>query len=200
MNEILKSTLKKVHGVEGEYGQWRDNLSEELQIINNRPITDSMTPLMRMLTPNLTVHEAHVVHTMTWWKITQDAKIPERATPLSAGLDLSAIEAIVVPPGKTVPISTGLGCQIPKGQYGQLATRSSFALKGAVVVGGVIDADYQGEIKVLIINLGIEPLVIAKGQKMAQMLVIPIDLAQSIEGQAPLERSMRGIKDLGHLM
>ncbi|XP_073429786.1 deoxyuridine 5'-triphosphate nucleotidohydrolase-like [Dendrobates tinctorius] len=127
----------------------------------------------------------------------QEAKIPERATPLSAGLDLSAIEVTIVPPGKTVPILTGLGCQMPKGHYGQLATRSSFALRGAIVVGGVIDADYQGEIKVIMSNLGQEPLVISKGQKMAQMLVIPISLDQAIEGQAPLELSLRGDKAFG---
>ncbi|CAJ0964293.1 unnamed protein product [Ranitomeya imitator] len=156
-----------------------------------------MTPLMRMLTPNLTIHEAHVVETIIYWKIHEEARIPERATPLSAGLDLSALDVTVIPSGKVVPISTGLGCQIPKGHYGQIATRSSFALKGAIVVGGIIDADYQGEIKVLMLNLGTEPLIIEKKQKMAQMLLIPINLSLGEEGHAPTELTVRGDKGFG---
>ncbi|CAJ0966855.1 unnamed protein product [Ranitomeya imitator] len=197
MNGLLKVTLKKLNQSDTSFEQWRDNLSDALQIINNRPITDSMTPLMRMLTPNLTIHEAHVVETIIYWKIHEEARIPERATPLSAGLDLGALDVTVIPSGKVVPISTGLGCQIPKGHYGQNATRSSFALKGAIVVGGIIDADYQGEIKVLLLNLGTEPLIIEKKQKMAQMLLIPVNLSLGEEGHAPAELTGRGDKGFG---
>ncbi|XP_073421989.1 uncharacterized protein [Dendrobates tinctorius] len=197
MNGLLKSTLRKLNQSDTQYGQWRDNLSEALQIINNRPITNSMTPLMRMLTLNLTIHEANLVKSVVWWKTDQEARIPERATPHSAGLDLSALETVVIPQGKVKPIATGLGCQIPKDHYGQIATRSSLALKGAMVVGGVIDADYQGEIKVLMINLGNEPLILEKGQRIAQMLLIPINLSDVQEGTAPSELTIRGSKGFG---
>ncbi|XP_075207052.1 uncharacterized protein LOC142312059 [Anomaloglossus baeobatrachus] len=122
---------------------------------------------------------------------------PERATPYSAGLDLSTLETVVVPPGKVKTISTGLGCQIPKDHYGQIATRSSLVLKGAIVVGGVIDADYQGEIKVLMLNFGNEPLILMKHQKVAQMLIIPINLSEIREGTAPAELTIRGTKGFG---
>ncbi|CAJ0933189.1 unnamed protein product [Ranitomeya imitator] len=149
--------------------------------------------------PKLEKHikmEGHV-ETIIYWKIHEEARIPERATPLSAGLDLSALDVTVITSGKVVPISTGLGCQIPKGHYGQIATRSSFALKGAIVVGGIIDADYQGEIKVLMLNLEIEPLIIEKKQNMAQMLLIPVNLSLGEEGHAPTELTVRGDKGFG---
>ncbi|CAN2389994.1 dUTP metabolic process [Pristimantis euphronides] len=156
-----------------------------------------MTPLMRMLTPNLQIHANQVVETIIYWKMQKDTVIPERATPLSAGLDLCSVEMWVIPSGKMQMISTGLGCMIPKNHYGQIATRSSMALKGARVVGGVIDADYQGEIKVLMCNQGQEPLPITKGQKVAQMLLIPVNLSQAQEGQAPKELTLRGDKGFG---
>ncbi|XP_063807535.1 uncharacterized protein LOC134999989 isoform X2 [Pseudophryne corroboree] len=84
MNGLLKSTLKKVNGSE-KFGQWRDNISEALQIINNRPLTESTTPLMRMLTPNLSIKAAHKVESLIYWKIHEKAIEPYRATPMSAG-------------------------------------------------------------------------------------------------------------------
>ncbi|KAM4045367.1 deoxyuridine 5'-triphosphate nucleotidohydrolase-like [Anomaloglossus baeobatrachus] len=123
--------------------------------------------------------------------------VPEKSTPLSAGLDLHSTKVVLITPGKVGIIPTGLGYQIPKAYYGQIATRSSFALKGAVVVGGVIDVDYQGEIKVIMINMGEEPLIIEKDQRMAQMLLIPISLATAEEGSAPTELIPRGDKGFG---
>ncbi|CAH2274373.1 deoxyuridine 5 -triphosphate nucleotidohydrolase-like [Pelobates cultripes] len=196
MNGILKSTLKKLSSEGDGYGQWRDNLSEALQIINNRPITESLTPLMRMLTPNLVVSTLKM-ETIMYWKMHQDAQPPYRGSPAAAGLDLYALEAIVIAPGQVKMIPTGIGCKILEGHYGQLATRSSFALKGAVVIGGVIDSDYQGEIKILMINLGPNPLIIAKGERAAQMLLIPIYLLELREGEAPTELTVRGDKGFG---
>ncbi|CAH2223953.1 deoxyuridine 5 -triphosphate nucleotidohydrolase-like [Pelobates cultripes] len=184
----LQGTAIWAHQKSGHLGEkathrWA-NEREALQIINNRPITESLTPLMRMLTPNLVVST----------KMHQDAQPPYRGSPAAAGLDLYALEAIVIAPGQIKMIPTGIGCKIPEGHYGQLATRSSFALKGAVVIGGVIDSDYQGEIKILMINLGPNPLIIAKGERAAQMLLIPIYLSELREGEAPTELTVRGDK------
>ncbi|XP_066456619.1 uncharacterized protein [Eleutherodactylus coqui] len=195
MNGLLKSTLKKLTETD-KYGQWRDNLTAALQIINNRPITDSMTPLMRMLTPNLSIDVAKV-ETILYWKINPDAQAPYRATPAAAGLDLYALDTVVIAPGKVSTIPTGIGCKIPENHFGQIATRSSFALRSAVVLGGVIDADYQGEIKVIMINLGTDPLIIGKKERMAQLLLIPVYLTQVEEGVAPTELTVRGDKGFG---
>ncbi|XP_053312015.1 uncharacterized protein LOC128473810 [Spea bombifrons] len=92
MNGLLKGALKKLNGSDKDFGQWRDNLSAALQTLNNRPITDSMTPLMRMLTPNLTIRRTDIVNTVIYWKTHEEARIPERATPEAAGLDLGSVE------------------------------------------------------------------------------------------------------------
>ncbi|XP_075197607.1 uncharacterized protein LOC142297234 [Anomaloglossus baeobatrachus] len=127
----------------------------------------------------------------------EKAVVPERSTPLSAGLDLHSAKVVLITPGKVGIIPTDLGCQIPKGHYGQIATRSNFALKGAVMVGGVIDSVYHGEIKVIIINVGEEPLIIEKDQRMAQMLLIPVSLAQAQEGSTPTELTLGGDNGFG---
>ncbi|KAM9330507.1 deoxyuridine 5'-triphosphate nucleotidohydrolase-like [Gastrophryne carolinensis] len=121
---------------------------------------------------------------------------PHRGTPVSAGMDLSALEPELIGPGKVSTISTGIGCKITEGHFGQIATRSSFALKGAVVLG-VIDADYQGEIKIIMINLGAQPLTISQGERVAQMLLILVYLSQIEEGRAPTEFTVRGSKAFG---
>ena len=72
---------------------------------------------------------------------------------MSAGLDLSAIETLAVPPYGRSLVSTGLVCAIPFGYYGRIAPRSGLALKAGIDVGaGVIDSDYRGELKILLFN------------------------------------------------
>lgn len=93
------------------------------------------------------------IETLIYWIFYKKAKTPLRASPEAAGLDLYSIETVVIPPGKVRIISKGIGGQIPPGDYGQLLTRSSMAVQGAVVPEGVIDADYQGKFKVVMINL-----------------------------------------------
>ncbi|KAM5170509.1 uncharacterized protein ACMZJ9_003402 [Mantella aurantiaca] len=195
MNGLLKGALKKMTK-DGGFGQWRDNLSEALRTLNNRPLTESTTPLMRMLTPNLTIGKVSV-EAIEYWKIEEGAETPYRGTSRSAGLDVHSLEVVVIPGGGTKLLSTGIGVKIPPGHYGQLATRSSYALKNLVVLGGVIDEDYQGEIKVVLVNLGKTDTVVAKGDRIAQLILIPIYVAQVKEIQAPTELTVRGQKGFG---
>ncbi|XP_044144330.1 deoxyuridine 5'-triphosphate nucleotidohydrolase, mitochondrial-like isoform X2 [Bufo gargarizans] len=195
MNGLLKGALKKMTS-DGKYGQWRDNLSSALQSLNNRPLTESTTPLMRMLTPSLTIGKL-TIEFIEYWTINEEAQVPFRGTSKSAGLDLHSLEVTVVNPGVTKIIPTGIGVKIPSGHYGQLATRSSYALKSLIVVGGVIDEDYQGEVKVVLINLGKMDAIISKRDRVAQLLLIPIYIAQIKETTAPKELTMRGQKGFG---
>ncbi len=103
-------------------------------------------------------------------------KLPSYATEQSAGMDLSAAleEAIELGPGDRALIPTGLAIALPEGYEAQVRPRSGLAIKHGVTVlntPGTIDADYRGEIKVILINHGKEPFTIERGMRIAQMVV-----------------------------
>ena len=80
------------------------------------------------------------------FKFVSSARLPARATDGAAGYDLHSVHHCVVRPGQTVSVGTGIGAVMPTGSYGQVASRSSLALKGVTAEGGVIDPDYPGQI------------------------------------------------------
>ncbi len=103
-------------------------------------------------------------------------KLPSYATAQSAGIDLTAAleEALELGPGDRALIPTGLSIAIPKGYEAQVRPRSGLAVKYGVTVlntPGTIDADYRGEVKVILINHGKEPFTIERGMRIAQMVV-----------------------------
>lgn len=107
---------------------------------------------------------------------TSDLPLPQYQTELSAGMDISAnIESpVTLLPGERTLIPTGLFLEIPPGYEVQIRPRSGLALKHGITVlnsPGTVDADYRGEIKVLLINHGQEPFIISKGDRIAQMIL-----------------------------
>lgn len=103
-------------------------------------------------------------------------QLPAYATAMSAGMDLTAAleEDIELGPGERALIPTGLSIALPKGFEAQIRPRSGLALNHGVTVlnsPGTIDADYRGEIKVILINHGQEPFTVKKGLRIAQMVV-----------------------------
>jgi dUTP pyrophosphatase len=108
-----------------------------------------------------------------------DLPLPAYATAQSAGLDLmAAVEGeIVLAPGARHLIPTGLAIALPAGFEAQVRPRSGLALKHGITVlnsPGTIDADYRGEVKVLLINHGAEPFALKRGDRIAQMVVAPV--------------------------
>ena len=102
--------------------------------------------------------------------------LPTYATEQSAGMDLSAAleEAIELSPGERALIPTGLSIALPAGYEAQVRPRSGLAIKHGVTVlntPGTVDADYRGEIKVVLINLGQDPVTIERGMRIAQLVV-----------------------------
>lgn len=102
--------------------------------------------------------------------------LPEYATPGSAGMDLSAnIDAdIIMQPGERALIPTGLYIELPEGYEAQIRPRSGLAIKQGITClnsPGTIDADYRGEIKVILVNLGHESQTISNGDRIAQMII-----------------------------
>ena len=100
------------------------------------------------------------------------AQVPRKQTAGAAGVDLCVVEHITIPKGTRCLARTGIALALPTGTYGRIAPRSGLAVKHGVDVGaGVIDSDFRGEIKVLLINNGTVDLNIEPGTRVAQLLV-----------------------------
>jgi len=103
--------------------------------------------------------------------------LPSYATEHAAGLDVVSAEAVVLEPGARLAIATGFAIAIPVGYEVQVRPRSGLALKHGITclnTPGTIDADYRGEVKVLLINLGDAPFAIRRGERVAQLVVAPV--------------------------
>ena len=127
--------------------------------------------------------------------------LPTYATEQSAGMDLSAAleEDIELDAGERALIPTGLSIALPAGYEAQIRPRSGLAIKHGVTVlnsPGTVDADYRGEIKVILANLGGEPFTIKRGMRIAQMVIAPYTQAQFSE-VLELPESQRGAGGFG---
>jgi dUTP pyrophosphatase len=130
----------------------------------------------------------------------EDLPLPAYASAGAAGLDLRAAVAqpLVVPPGGRVLVPTGLRLALPPGTEGQVRPRSGLALRHGVVLPnapGTIDCDYRGEVQVILWNTGAEPFVIARGDRIAQLVVAPVVRVDVHE--APLDETERGSGGFG---
>ena len=127
--------------------------------------------------------------------------LPAYATPQSAGVDLRAniTDPVTLAPLERTMIPTGLYMQIPAGYEGQVRPRSGFAAKHGLTVlnsPGTIDADYRGEIRVILVNLSNEPFTIEAGERVAQMVFARHETAQW-EPVETLDESERGTGGFG---
>lgn len=131
-----------------------------------------------------------------------DLPLPERATEHAAGFDLRACVAtpVVVPAGGRTLVPTGFAIALPVGYEAQIRPRSGLALGSGVTLlnaPGTIDADYRGEIGVIIVNHGTSPVTIARGDRIAQMVIHRLpDVA--LEAVADLPETSRGAGGFGH--
>jgi dUTP pyrophosphatase len=128
------------------------------------------------------------------------AQLPTRAHPGDAGLDLHAVEEAVLAPGERASIGTGIAIEIPVGHAGLVLPRSGLAARHGISVvnaPGLIDAGYRGEIRVLLLNTDRhERFEVAAGARIAQLVVIAVELAVAVEAEA-LETSRRGAGGFG---
>ncbi|HEV7499649.1 MAG TPA: dUTP diphosphatase [Vicinamibacteria bacterium] len=122
--------------------------------------------------------------------------LPKDATDGAAGADLRASEAVTLPPGGRVAVPTGLMIEIPAGYVGLVWPRSGLAVRhGIDTLAGVIDSDYRGEVKVVLVNHGAEPVALAAGDRIAQLLVQAVARAQFT--RAAVASSARGAGGFG---
>ncbi len=125
--------------------------------------------------------------------------LPGYATAGAAGMDLAAAEDATLEPGARRAIPTGFALAIPEGYELQLRPRSGLALRHGITLvnaPGTVDADYRGEVKVILINLGEQPFVIRRGDRIAQMVPGPVTLAR-LEEVTTLEETVRGAGGFG---
>jgi dUTP pyrophosphatase len=131
-----------------------------------------------------------------------DLALPAYATAGAAGLDLVAAVAapVTIAPGARALVPTGLRIAVPEGFEAQVRPRSGFALKQGLVVPnspGTIDADYRGEVAVILMNLGSDPVLIARGTRIAQLVFAPVARATWVPTTA-LPPTARGAGGFGH--
>lgn len=123
-------------------------------------------------------------------------------TPHSAGFDLCAdiAQTIAIKPGKRELVPTGIALELPPGFEAQIRPRSGLAIKqglGILNSPGTIDADYRGEIMVILINCNDEPISIEPGMRIAQMVVAPVLDCELIPSEQ-LNQTQRGANGFGH--
>ena len=132
----------------------------------------------------------------------EDVPLPEYATSHSAGVDLrAAVETpVVLKPGDIIAVPTNLAIELPPNFEAQVRPRSGLALKHGITLPntpGTIDADYRGEVKVILANIGREAFVVERGARIAQLVIAPVTHVRWEETDA-LNETMRGEGGFGH--
>jgi dUTP pyrophosphatase len=129
--------------------------------------------------------------------------LPAYQSAAAAGLDLiAAVPAdapVTIGPGARAQIPTGIAVALPRGVEGQVRPRSGLAARHGITVlntPGTVDADYRGEIHVILVNFGGESFAVERGQRIAQLVIAPVLHAQLLEGKK-LDKTKRGAKGFG---
>lgn len=128
-----------------------------------------------------------------------DLPLPAYATTGAAGMDVVSAETVTIAPGGRQAVPTGFACAIPEGYEIQVRPRSGLAFKHGITVPntpGTIDSDYRGEVKVLLINHGDSDFAIARGDRIAQLVIAPVTRARFTE-VADLDDTARGSGGFG---
>jgi len=133
-----------------------------------------------------------VRQTLRFAKLSEHAKAPTRGSAVAAGYDLYAAEDMVIEAGKRACVKTDIQIEVPDGTYGRVAPRSGLAAKHGIDVGaGVIDKDYRGNVMVLLFNFGESAFNVGRGDRIAQLVLEKISMAE-LEELPSLDETDRG--------
>ena len=159
-----------------------------------------MKKIFLFLTPNL-IKEKNILEKINVkiFRESPNIAIPAYATPGSAGVDLCSTMYCMIKPGEQALIPTGIKLAIPEGYEAQIRPRSGLALNKKITIPnspGTIDSDYRGEIRVLLKNEGEDPFTLRFGDRIAQMVFVPVVQAQFEEVKA-LDETKRGSGGFG---
>jgi len=151
-------------------------------------------PVQEKLTKRMLVQQAAAIQVM---KMASKATLPTRGSRFSAGHDIYALEDVLIPARGQKLVGTGIAIGIPQGTYARIAPRSGLAYKESIGIGGgVIDADYTGEVKVIMMNHGKKSYQVQEGDRIAQMIIEKIDMSDMVEVDS-LRITDRGSKGFG---
>ena len=126
-------------------------------------------------------------------KISPGAKLPVYQHPGDAGMDLFAAEEIKLEAGEVKAVPTGIKMAIQQGYVGLIWDKSGISLRGLHRLAGVVDSGYRGEVRIVMVNLGKETHVFKQGQKVAQMLIQPVQAVEVLDvGEGELDETVRG--------
>jgi len=151
-------------------------------------------PVQETLTKRMLVQQATAIQVI---KMAAKATLPSRGSRFSAGHDLYALEDVLIPARGEKLVGTGIAIGIPQGTYARIAPRSGLAYKKSIGIGGgVIDADYTGEVKVIMMNHGKKSYQVQEGDQIAQMIIEKIDTSDLMKVDN-LQITDRGNKGFG---
>lgn len=128
----------------------------------------------------------------------KDIPLPSYITPHSSGMDLRSAVDCLLKKGDIQIVPCGIRMAIPPGYEGQIRARSGLSAKGIIVPNapGTIDADYRGEVKVILANIGKDDFQIKRGDRIAQLIIVPVVKVEWEEGE--LDETKRGEGGFGH--
>ena len=140
--------------------------------------------------------------TVKIWREASTIEIPKYATPGSSGVDLCSMKYCIIKPGELAMIPTGIRLEIPEGYEGQIRPRSGLALNHRIIIPnapGTIDADYRGEILIMLMNMGTEPFSLSFGDRIAQLVFVPVAHAnfEPVKELSPTKRGSGGFGSTG---
>jgi len=153
-------------------------------------------PVQEKLTKRILVQQAAAIQVM---KMASKATLPTRGSRFSAGHDLYALEAVLIPAQGQKLVGTGIVIGIPQGTYARIAPRSGLAYQKTIGIGGgVIDADYTGEVKVIMMNHGKKSYQVQEGDRIAQMIIEKLEMSDMMEVDN-LQITDQGNKEFGSM-
>jgi len=129
-------------------------------------------------------------------RLHKDAKLPVRKSYGAAGYDVYSVQEVTLEPNEYKMVPTGIAMTVPDGTYGQLAPRSGLASKGVHVGAGVVDIDFTGEVKVLLINLSTIRVSFEKHERISQLILHKIEIPE-VEEVTELGLTIRGDHGFG---
>lgn len=139
-----------------------------------------------------------VIEVERMYVVAEESQLPMRGSSHAAGFDLRSNSDYVIKPGRSEVIKTGVRIALPEGTCGQMWPRSGLAVRASIdVLGGLIDEDYRGEIMVILINHGNDFFRIAKGDRIAQLVIVPYVAPEVVSYDALPNDTERGDGGLG---